>query len=193
MNLTNLKILVINNYGQFCHLIHRAMRDFGAKSSLVSNELRVGDILKKEPDGLVLSGGPSLERIGNCMEYVHKLDLPILGICLGHQLMAHTFGGEVRKGKYGEYAEVTVEILDENDIFKGFPSAIKTWASHADEVNVLPEDFTLLARSDVCEVEAMKHIKKPLYGVQWHPEVSHTEHGVDLLKNFLKLCREFHH
>jgi len=193
MDLANLKILVINNYGQFCHLIHRAMRDFGVKSSLASNELSVDEVLEKEPDGLVLSGGPSLERTGNCAEYVRSIDLPILGICLGHQLMAHTFGGEVRKGTYGEYAEVMVEILDEDDLFKGFPTTIKTWASHADEVSVLPEDFILLARSDICDIKAMKHVKKPLYGVQWHPEVSHTEHGEDLLQNFLKVCRKFHH
>lgn len=172
-------------------MIHRAMRDFGIKSSIVSNELSIDEILEKEPDGLVLSGGPSLERTGNCTEYVRNLDLPILGICLGHQLMANAFGGVVQKGKYGEYAEVAVKILDENDIFKGFPPSIKTWASHADEVSVLPEDFILLARSDICEIEAMKHVKKALYGVQWHPEVSHTEHGEDLLKNFLEVCKNY--
>jgi GMP synthase (glutamine-hydrolysing) len=81
-----------------------------------------------------------------------------------------------------------VEVLDEDDILKGMAPATKVWASHQDEVSKLPPGFKLLARSNVCEIEAMCHVTKPLYGVQWHPEVSHTEKGTDLLENFLEVC-----
>ncbi len=187
--MSSTKILIINNYGQFCHLIHRAIRDLGIDNQLVENTLSAEEILEKEPYGLILSGGPTMGQIGNCMKYVHEVDVPILGICLGHQLMAKAFGGEVRKGKHGEYAEVLVEILYEDDILKGLSPTTNTWTSHADEVGVLPENFIRLARSDICENEAMKHVERPLYGVQWHPEVSHTVQGTDLFKNFLEVCR----
>jgi len=182
------KIIVINNYGQTCHLIHRAVRDLDQEVELMKNTSSIGEILEKEPDGLILSGGPTLERAGNCSAYVREIDLPILGICLGHQVMAKACGGAVRTGAAGGYAAVDIEILQENDILKGLGPVTKVWASHADEVSILPPDFIRLARSNICEVEAMKHKEKPLYGVQWHPEVSHTEKGNDLLRNFFQVC-----
>jgi GMP synthase (glutamine-hydrolysing) len=181
------KILVINNYGQTCHLIHRSLRDLGMDAKLVANTSSVEDILRQEPDGLVFSGGPTMDRAGNGANLV-RIDLPILGICLGHQLMALAYGGELRTGKYGGFARVDIEVVDEDDILKGIGPATKVWASHQDEVSKLPPDFKLLARSGICDIEAMCHVKKPLYGVQWHPEVSHTEKGIDLLKNFLEVC-----
>ncbi len=180
------KLIVINNYGQFCHLIHRAVRDLDQEVELMKNTSSIEEILAKEPDGLILSGGPTLERAGNCAAYVKELNLPILGICLGHQVMALAYGGGVGTGAAGE-----IEILDEDDILKGLGPKTNVWASHADEVSSLPPDFTRLARSGICEVEAMKHRTKPLYGVQWHPEVSHTEKGNELFRNFFEVCLRF--
>ncbi len=185
------KIIVVNNYGQFCHLIHRAVRDLDHEVEIVENTSSMEEILSKEPDGLILSGGPALERAGNCLIYVKEMDLPVLGICLGHQVMAQAFGGMVRTGAAGGYAAVEIEVLDEDDILKGLGPRTSVWASHADEVSSLPPDFIRLARSRICEVEAMKHRTKPLYGVQWHPEVSHTERGNDLLRNFFEICRKY--
>ncbi len=185
------KIIVINNYGQTCHLIHRAVRDLEEEVELMENTSSIEEILEKEPDGLILSGGPTLERAGNCSLYVKELDLPILGICLGHQVMAKAYGGEVSTGAAGGYAAVEIEVIEENDILKGIGPRTKVWASHADEVRSLPPDFIKLARSGICEVEAMKHRTKPLYGVQWHPEVSHTERGNDLLRNFFEICLNY--
>ena len=186
-----LKILVINNYGQFCHLIHRAVRDLDMETGMITNTTSVEDILDQEPDGLILSGGPTMERAGNCAEYLESIDIPILGICLGHQVIASTFGGEVRQGSSGGYADVEIEIIDEDDILKGLGPRTHVWASHADEVSVLPEDFIRLARSPICEIEAMKHSERPIYGVQWHPEVAHTEKGEKLLTNFLEVCEKY--
>jgi GMP synthase (glutamine-hydrolysing) len=181
------KILIINNYGQTCHLIHRSLRDIGVDAKLVSNTSTVEDIKKQEPDGLVFSGGPTMDRAGNGRELV-KMDLPILGICLGHQLMALAYGGEIKTGTFGGFAHVDIEVLEEDDILRGMAPRTRVWASHQDEVSALPADFVRLARSDICECEAMRHKDRPLYGVQWHPEVSHTEKGILLLKNFLEVC-----
>jgi GMP synthase (glutamine-hydrolysing) len=181
-------VLVINNYGQFAHLIHRTVRDLGTQSELVKNTLSADELLQRSPDGLILSGGPTLDRVGNCKQYVREIELPILGICLGHQLIAEAFGGAVGKGASGGYARVRVEIIEPDDILIGIGPTITTWASHADEVSRLPNNFVKLARSAICEIEAMKHPSKPIYGVQWHPEVAHTEAGNTLVLNFLKIC-----
>jgi len=105
--------------------------------------------------------------------------------------MAQAYGGAVRTGSAGGYAAIEIEIIEENDILKGLGPKTNVWASHADEVSVLPPDFIRLARSRICEVEAMKHRIKPLYGVQWHPEVSHTEKGNELLMNFFGVCGSY--
>jgi GMP synthase (glutamine-hydrolysing) len=185
------KIIVINNFGQFCHLIQRAVRDLDQDVELMKNTSSIEEILAREPEGLILSGGPTLERAGNCSIYVKEIELPILGICLGHQVMAQAYGGEVKTGTAGGYAAIEVEIIEEDDILKGLAPKTNVWASHADEVQSLPPDFIKLARSRICEIESMKHKIKPLYGVQWHPEVSHTERGNDLLKNFFEICRNY--
>ena len=181
-----MRIYVVYNLGQYNHLIHRTLRDLGVESKLISNETPLEEI---DADGLVIGGGPSIEKSGRSLEYV-KLEIPILGVCLGHHIIAVAFGGEVGKGKVGGYAEVEVGILEQNEIFKGFPSKIKVWASHMDEVKRMPESFKLLAKSDICNIEAMRHKKKPIFGVQWHPEVYHSQFGVELYKNFIKICKK---
>jgi GMP synthase (glutamine-hydrolysing) len=178
-------ISVVNNYGQFNHLIRRSIRD-KVESSMISNETPLEEI---KADGLILGGGPTLDRAGRCSEYVKSLDIPILGICLGLQVIGVAYGGKVEPGTIGGYAEVEVELVKEDEVLKGLPKTFKTWASHADQVVRLPPDFEVLARSKVCEIEAMKHQRRPLYGVQWHPEVVHTEHGEEVLDNFIELCR----
>lgn len=186
-----LKILVINNYGQFCHLIHRAVRDLDMDTKIVANTTSIEDILDEEPDGLILSGGPSLDRAGMCSEYVESIDLPILGICLGHQVIAKTFGGEVGSGPTGGYADIEIEVIDEDELLTGLGPKTSVWASHADEVLRMPGDFKQLARSNICECEAMRHVDRPLFGVQWHPEVAHTEKGEQLLMNFFEVCETY--
>ncbi len=179
-----MKILVVNNYGQFNHLIYRSIRD-KADARMISNETPVEEI---DADGLILGGGPSMERAGRCSEYLRSLCIPVLGICLGLQIMAVTFGGRVETGSIGGYAKVEVELLDEDDILRGLPKRFNVWASHADQVTACPVGFKVLARSSICEVEAVCHIERPLYGVQWHPEVAHTEYGERVFDNFLEVC-----
>ncbi|MFC7240059.1 GMP synthase subunit A [Saliphagus sp. GCM10025317] len=178
-------IAVVDNHGQFTHLEQRALRDLGVDCTLVDNETPPGDV---EADGIVLSGGPDMDRIGQSAAYLED-DRPVLGICLGMQLMAVELGGEVGGGDYGGYADVTVEVFEADDPLVGsLAPETRVWASHADEVKTLPEGFTCTASSDVCGVEAMSDTDRDLYGVQWHPEVAHTEEGEEVFENFLEIC-----
>ena len=186
-----MKILVINNHGQYNHRIHRTLHYLKIPSELIPNSTSIDEINEKEPVGLILGGGPSIERAGNCFEYVKELDYPILGICLGHQIIAKAYGGEVGSAGMESYAKIEITIKEENDIFKGLGDTMKVWTSHKDEVTTLPEGFKLLATSPICEIEAMKHETKPLYGIQFHPEVHHTENGPKLLENFYELCKNY--
>ncbi|ESP88145.1 GMP synthase subunit A [Candidatus Halobonum tyrrellensis] len=180
------RIVVVDNHGQFTHLEGRALRDAGVESEVVDNETPAAEV---DADGVVLSGGPSIDRVGRCGEYLDA-DVPVLGICLGHQFMARELGGVVGSGDYGGYADVEVEILDDDDPLVGsLAPSTRTWASHADEVTEVPEGFTRTAESDVCGVEAMSDTDRDLYGVQWHPEVSHTERGQEVFENFIERCR----
>jgi GMP synthase (glutamine-hydrolysing) len=104
--------------------------------------------------------------------------------------MAKVFGGEVGKGSMGGYSEVKVRIVEDDELFSEIPREITVWASHMDEVKKLPEGFRRLAESDICKIEAMRHEKKPLYGVQWHPEVYHSQFGVELYRNFVEICKK---
>jgi len=178
---------VVDNHGQFTHLEQRALRDMGVDVELIDNDTPPEEI---DADGLVLSGGPDIDRIGNCPEYI-DLDIPVFGICLGMQIIAEVRGGRVGGGEYGGYADVTVEILDEDDPLVGsLAPETRVWASHADEVKDVPESFDRTAKSDVCGVEAMSNTQENLYGVQWHPEVAHTERGEEVFENFLTICEE---
>lgn len=179
------RIVVIDNHGQFTHLEHRALRDLGVDTELIDNDVDPADV---DADGIVLSGGPDMGRAGRSAEYLDR-DVPVLGICLGMQLIADELGGTVGSGEYGGYADVTVEILDDDDPLVGsLAPETRVWASHADEVKTVPEGFTHTGTSDVCGVEAMSDTDRDLYGVQWHPEVIHTEQGEEVFENFRDIC-----
>jgi GMP synthase (glutamine-hydrolysing) len=180
------RIVVVDNHGQFTHLEHRALRDLGVDSEVVDNTTPAGDVTA---DGVVLSGGPDIDRTGRCGEYLDR-DWPVLGICLGMQFMARELGGAVGPGDYGGYADVTVEITDDRDPLVGsLAPETRVWASHADEVVEVPPGFERTARSDICAVEAMSDTDRDRYGVQFHPEVSHTERGQEVFENFLAVCQ----
>lgn len=181
-------IFVVNNFGQFNHLIHRALRDLEIPVSLIPNTTEP-ECVADGCRGIILGGGPSLERAGNCTDYLN-LGLPVLGICLGLHVIAITFGGEVQPGRSGGYGPVDVTICENDTILAGYPETIRVWASHADEVVRVPKGFTLLARSDICDTEAIAHAGKHIYGLQWHPEVSHTVDGRKVFENFNALTLE---
>jgi GMP synthase (glutamine-hydrolysing) len=183
-----LPIYVINNFGQFNHLIHRALRDLDLEAALVPNTLPAEEV-GEGCRGIIMGGGPDISRAGNCAEYLN-LGLPVLGICLGLHIIATKFGGCVQAGRSGGYGPVEVEICEHDDILIGYPSQMHVWASHADEVTRIPDGFTLLARSCICGAEAIAMPDKGIYGLQWHPEVSHTFEGSRVFTNFDRIIRE---
>ncbi len=184
------EILVLDNHGQYTHRIYRTLRYLNVKAKIVPNTISVEEIIDIGPIGAILSGGPDLDRIGNCESVVRELDLPILGICLGHQLMARAYGGKVVTGLKGEYAETEIIIDKPVGILEGFGDKIIAWTSHMDEIEETPNDFEIIAHSKVCKNEAMMHKNKDIFGVQFHPEVAHTPKGPEIFKNFLKICGE---
>ena len=186
------KIYVIDNGGQWTHREWRTLRDLDVETKIVPNTISFEEIKNENVDGMVLSGGApriGLEgKLGNTDEILEKADFPILGICAGHQYIARFFGGEAKPAAKPEYGKVELTILKDDDFFKDVPKKSIIWESHNDEVTKLPEDFELLASSDDCEIQAMKHKNKPFYGLQFHPEVENTEYGEQMFKNFVKIC-----
>ena len=188
-----MKVLVVNLGGQWTHRIWRRLSYLGCDSELIEPDTPVKEV--KEADGLVLSGGAV--RIGsggetmvkNVATYLNKFDKPILGLCAGHQFMAVHFGGESKPATNPEFGKVDIEVIEENDIFKGIPKKFEAWTSHNDEVIEAP-GFQVLAKSKDCRNQAMKHESKPLYGIQFHPEVEHTSCGGQIFKNFVDVCRK---
>jgi len=189
------RIYVVDNGGQWTHREWRTLRDLEVETSIVPNTTPFQDLRKKKIQGLVLSGGaPRIGldgALGNCGEYLEKSKVPILGICAGHQFMARFYGGEVRPSTVPEFGKINLMIVEKDDpLFVGVPARSVVWESHNDEVTVVPKDFIVLAESETCKVQAMRHTNKPFYGLQFHPEVEHTEYGEQIFKNFIALCEK---
>ena len=196
-------VIIIDNGSQYTHLIKRNCRDLDFYAEVLNNKTAtladIENVRKKDNtkgiESVILSGGPSSVYSGNngiAEELTHavfdgKLDIPLLGICFGHQLIAHALGGKVEKGKSAEYGIAKIAIDEPDVLFKGVPHEINAWVSHFDEVKKMPDGFVSLAHSATCAHEAMRHKTKKIFGVQFHPEVWHTENGEKILENFLRL------
>lgn len=188
------KIYVVDNGGQWTHREWRTLRDLDVETKIVPNIISFEDIKKQGVDGLVLSGGaPRIglkDELGNTSEYLEKADFPILGICAGHHYMGRFFGGIVAPSKTPEFGKIELIIIKADEIFSNVSDKSIVWESHNDEVSKLPENFDVLAKSESCDVQAMKHKEKPFYGLQFHPEVEHTEFGKQIFKNLVKICEK---
>jgi len=185
------RIFVVDNGGQWTHREWRVLKYLGADTKIVPNDTPAAQL--EGLDGLVLSGGaPRVgvdpAKMGRNGEYLDALDIPILGICAGHQFMAKHFGGEAAPAKVPEFGKSILTVHEPDVLFDGLPSAFEVWESHNDEVSVLPHGFVALASSPNCAVQAMRARERPLFGLQFHPEVEDTQHGTDIFRNFLKTC-----
>jgi GMP synthase (glutamine-hydrolysing) len=186
-----MKVPVIDNGGQWTHREYRVLRDLGADSRIVPNTTGLGDL---DADAVVLSGGAlSLEGtetpLGKVGEWIDVAPFPVLGICVGHQFLARHFGGRVARATAPEFGRVQVDLDGPSDrLFEGIPRRFTAWSSHNDQVLEIPPGWTRLAHSIACPVQAMAHAERPIWGVQFHPEVEHTEHGRELLANFLAVA-----
>lgn len=183
-------ILVINNKGQYNHRIQRSLQYLKIDSQLISNTLSIEEIEEKNPIGLILGGGPSIEGAGNSEEYIKHFDIPILGICLGHQLIAKNYGGKISTSNTESYAKVKINILNDENLFEGLAPEMEVWSSHKDEVKSIPKEFEILAESSLCNIESFKHKDKDVYGIQFHPEVHHTPKGSVIFENFYNICKK---
>lgn len=183
------EVIPILDFGsQYAQLIARRVREAGAFSVLVAPETPLEALKNLQPRGIILSGGPSsVKETGapRCDERIFQLGVPILGICYGMQLACQILGSNVDKSRAREYGRAKLAIHDGGDLFKGLPSQTTVWMSHGDQVLDLATHFDTLASTPTCPHAAVRHKTMPFYGLQFHPEVTHTPHGVDLLRNFL--------
>jgi GMP synthase (glutamine-hydrolysing) len=188
-----MRIHVVDNGGQWTHREWRVLKYLGVDTKIIPHDTPVGDVKASGVDGLVLSGGAPrvglADSLGNCGDYLDGLDVPILGICAGHQFMARHFGGSAHSGG-SEFGATRLTLVDHEprDLMEGVPAESTVWESHHDEVDRIPDDFELLASSEQCAVQAMRHTQRPLYGLQFHPEVEHTEFGARIFRNFIQIC-----
>jgi len=184
-------ILVLDFGGQYNQLIARRVREAGVYCEMVPFSIPLQEIKAKNPKGIIFSGGPSSvysEDAPRVDKEIYELDIPILGICYGMQLMAHTLGGTVEKAKAHEYGKAKFDVLEYDAIFENISDS-QCWMSHGDYIKNPPPGFKVTATTEVAPVVAMSDEKRKLYGVQFHPEVNHTIQGQDMLKNFLfKVC-----
>ena len=189
-----MRIYVVDNGGQWTHREWRVLRYIGVDTKMVPNTTPFSELA--DLDGLVLSGGsPNVasdrDAMGNNAEYLDRADYPILGICAGMQFLSEHFGGKLGPGTTPEFGKVELKIQDHNGLFRNIPSEISVWASHNDEVKTVPNGFRVTARSVDCPVEAVRCESRPIYGVQFHPEVEHTEFGTEMFRNFVNVVKEW--
>ena len=182
---------VIDNGGQWTHREWRMLRYLGVETQILPNNTPIEEL--RELDGLILSGGAArvglTGELGNCADYL-SLDVPILGICAGHQFMARHYGGDAGEAPKPEFGAATISLVgDGGPLFEVTPSEQPVWESHNDEVSVTPPGFIAVAQSESCKVQAMQNEDLNRFGLQFHPEVNDTEYGSNIFENFVSLCK----
>ncbi len=190
-------ILVLDFGGQYCHLIGRRIRENGVYSEIVPYDISPEEVasLKEKFNvrGLILSGGPASVYEPNAPKLhprILEVNLPILGLCYGHQLLAQLTNGKVEPATCKEYGVAQISVDKPVGVLEGLSEKEKVWMSHGDTVFALPPDYEALAHTENCPVAAFRHKQKPIYGLQWHPEVIHTENGMRMLRNFIfQVCK----
>ena len=186
--MTQESILVFDFGSQFAQLIARRVRELNVFCQIVRHDLTAARVRELAPKGIILSGGPnSVYDAGapKCDPAIFDLGIPVLGICYGMQLACEALGGEVVGAEHREYGRATLKVTNDSALFADYPAESTVWMSHGDQVKATAGGFLSLASTDTCPVAAVKHATRPVYGLQFHPEVSHTPQGGLILKNFL--------
>lgn len=185
-------ILVLDFGSQYNQLITRRIREMGVYSELHDHEISIEEIKKMNPKGIILSGGPnSVYEEGSFTvdPEIFNLGVPVMGICYGMQLMTKLLGGSVERANEREYGKAIIKA-ETHSLFTKLPEEQTVWMSHSDKVINLPEGFNVIAHSPSCKYAAIENPERNLYGVQFHPEVRHSEYGNDLLRNFIReICK----
>ncbi len=184
----NETILILDFFGQYNQLIARRVRECNVYSEIVPYDISVEEIKKKNPKGIIFTGGPSsvyIEDAKICDPAIFELGIPILGICYGIQVMTHVLGGTVTRADKREYGVVPVDIDNSSCLFNGLDTKNNCLMSHTDFVSKVPEGFKVIGKTATCPVAAMENADKKFYGIQFHAEVNNTVNGIHILKNFL--------
>ncbi|WP_299050770.1 glutamine-hydrolyzing GMP synthase [uncultured Nocardioides sp.] len=181
-------VLVVDFGAQYAQLIARRVREARVYSEIVPHTMPVADMLAREPKAIILSGGPSsvyADGAPGMDDTVFTAGVPVFGMCYGFQLMAQGLGGEVAATGAREYGRTPVAVSDPGTLLADLPAEHRVWMSHGDAVTAAPEGFSVLASTPTTPVAAFEDVTRGLAGVQWHPEVMHTEHGQQVLEHFL--------
>ncbi len=181
-------VLILDFGSQYAQLIARRIREAGVYSVLMAPDRPIEELQGFHPKGIVLSGGPSsvtAREAPRCDPRIFEMGVPVLGICYGMQLGCQLLGGTVESAEAREFGRTALRIRDDSDLLAGLPDRTSVWMSHGDQVSNLGEGFEILAASETCPHAAVRQPAHRFFGVQFHPEVTHTPHGGDLLRNFL--------
>ncbi|MBI2086349.1 glutamine-hydrolyzing GMP synthase [Candidatus Daviesbacteria bacterium] len=186
-------IIIVDFGSQTTHLISRRVSELGVECIIVTPEESLEKVKQLKPKGIIFSGGPAsvYEKDSPTVDpKIFELGIPILGICYGEQLITHLLGGEVKLGSQREYgpAILTAINIDKSELLKGLPEVSNVWMSHGDEVVRQPEGFETFGTTETIHHAVLENHDKKIYGIQFHPEVVHTEFGTKILENFLKIC-----
>ncbi|MEL6248159.1 MAG: glutamine-hydrolyzing GMP synthase [Cyanobacteria bacterium J06648_16] len=185
----NRQMLVILDFGsQYSELIARRIRETQVYSEVLSYRTSVEQLKQLSPKGIILSGGPNSvydDYAPQCDPAIFELGIPVLGVCYGMQLMVQQLGGQVERAERGEYGKASLLIDDPTDLLTNVEEASTMWMSHGDSVTQMPEGFELLAHTDNTPCASIADHTRKLYGVQFHPEVVHSENGIALIRNFV--------
>ncbi|OIQ26061.1 MAG: glutamine-hydrolyzing GMP synthase [Vibrio sp. MedPE-SWchi] len=191
-NIHDQRILILDFGSQYTQLVARRIREIGVYCELWSWDVEESDIREFNPDGIILSGGPESVTEANsprAPQYVFDSGVPVFGVCYGMQTMAEQLGGKVAGSNEREFGYAAVQVTGESALFQDLETTQDVWMSHGDKVVEIPADFTKIAETDTCPYAAMANEEKKYYGVQFHPEVTHTKNGLKMLENFvLNVC-----
>jgi GMP synthase (glutamine-hydrolysing) len=182
------RVVILDFGSQYVQLIARRVREQHVYSQIVRYDTPAAEIAALAPKGIILSGGPASVYEPNaprCDPALWQLNIPILGICYGMQLLCQALGGVVEPVPTREFGRTPCQFLTSDPLLEGLPSQSIVWMSHGDQVVRVSEDFVSLASTPQCPIAAVRHRQRPIYGLQFHPEVAHTEHGRQILRNFL--------
>ena len=185
------KIIVLDFGSQYSHLICRRIRELSVYTELVPYTISIEELKKIEPKGIIFSGGPS-SVYNNGAPFPEKdifdMKVPLLGICYGHQLIVDNFGGKVKRANK-EYGSSLLTVDNDADLLGGLGESIRAWMSHGDEAEEIPQGFEVIGHTETARAAAIANREQKIFGIQFHPEVVHTEQGTDVLKNFaLHIC-----
>ncbi|MBO8139712.1 MAG: glutamine-hydrolyzing GMP synthase [Thermosipho sp. (in: Bacteria)] len=186
---SNRTVIVLDFGSQYTQLIVRRIREAGFYAELLPWDSSEQEIIELNPGAIILSGGPSSVFENDApylQDFVFDLNIPILGICYGLQALVKKFGGRVEKSLKREFGSSKFSVIREDPLFEGIPKKAKVWMSHSDRVEQLPEGFVVIGESENSPYSAIRNYEGSIYGLQFHPEVSHSEYGKEILVNFLE-------